>query len=243
VLLKVGGQVVFVTAAHVPRSWRPDIIGIGGKLTQIPTLRLTPIPPGVRPEEDLLDVGAGLLSADDIPQLSPADAIPIEKLDLEEHAYSDGNQFYLIGFPVSRQPTAFAGPEWNVRPFKLIAEELEPSVYTAAKIDSRENLVLGFDKRDVYRDGRPQTAPDLHGVSGGAIYRLDGGSASRRTPLLTAIATTWHKRQKPPRIVATRISTVVRVLRAYFPELSLPPAPSPFRALDVASLDEGAHPR
>lgn len=225
VLLKAGDQVIFVTAAHVPRSWNPNIIGIAGKLTQIPTLRLTPIPPGLKPEDDLLDVGAGLLPAGDVQRLSPADAVPMERLDLSEQAYRLGNQFYLIGFPVSRQPAAFVGHEWNVRPFKLIAEELPPEVYGAAQIDSRENLILDFDKQDVYRDGRLQTAPDLYGVSGGAIYRLDGGSASRRKPLLAAIATTWHKRGKPPRIVATRISTIVRVLRAYFPELSLPSLP------------------
>lgn len=220
VLLRVGNFVILVTAAHVAEDHDPTIVGAGGKAIHFPDLHLRSVLlPGERRNDDPVDLGYGIVPLDEIGWLPNEDAVSVERLDLADSDYSDADQFLVVGYPVSRQPDSFEGRDWLLTPFKFITEELDPESYWRAGADRRENLLVTFDKRDVFRDGRRLTAPDLYGVSGGAIWRLTGSGASLNEPLLHSIGTKWQRRAKPPRIMGTRVTLLLQALATEFPQL------------------------
>ena len=209
VLVRAGEIVFLVTAAHVVDQVErgPHYFGAGNMLLPLPTVRMTcPLPPSGSREDDEVDVGYWILDPEQISRLTSADTLHPGDLELTEPTTPpEQNQFYLSGFPASRQPRAFKDQSWEVKDFGFITDERSLNDYAAVARDRQKHIFVDFDKSDVYRAGERVDGPNLEGVSGGALWHVRGEvGVSPQQPLLAGIVTTWRKRD-PKGVSATRI--------------------------------------
>jgi hypothetical protein len=91
--------------------------------------------------------------------------------------------------------------------------ELNAEAYPALGLRRDLQLALSLDREDVWAvDGR-RTAPDLHGTSGGGVWRLPvREDRSVADVKLTAVITEHHQKAKVKHLVGTRITAILSVL-------------------------------
>jgi hypothetical protein len=79
--------------------------------------------------------------------------------------------------------------------------------------NASEQLVLRFDRKDVWRTEERVTAPNLFGISGGGVWHLAPNSGM---PLpqaqLAAIAVEWNDKLRPKHVLATRLQPIIALL-------------------------------
>lgn len=215
VLLDCSEFVCLVTAAHVAEDVRdgtPHYFGAAEQLLPLGGMRYTsPLPAGTSRNNDRLDLAWWVLKRDTAAMIPANDLLPIGDLHVAG-ADTDAGGFYLVnGYPATRQPRRFSRDEWKVVPFGFVTEEASAAEYAAAEIDTKQNLFVHFDVSDTYRRGLKITGPNLHGVSGGAVWQLRGAAASLDNPKLAAIVISWRQ-ASPKGIIGVRSAALVRGL-------------------------------
>lgn len=224
VLIRADDLIFLVTAAHVVDQVEggPHYFGAANTLLPLPTVRMTcPMPPSGSRADDMVDVGYWILDPEQASRLTSADTLHPGDIELAAPASpTEQNQFYLSGFPATRQPRAFKDESWEVKDFGFITDERSLEDYAAVARDRQQHIFVDFNKSDVYRAGQRVDGPDLQGVSGGALWHVCGAAGvSPRRPLLAGIVTTWRK-GSPNGVIATRISLWVADVVQQFPSVA-----------------------
>lgn len=223
VLIRAGELIFLVTAAHVVDQVQhgPHYFGAANTLLPLPSFRITcPLPVSGLRDDDKVDVGYWILDPEQARRLTSADTLHPDDLELTEPASpAEQNQFYLSGFPASRQPREFKDESWEVKDFGFITDERTSDDYTPANLDRSQHIFVDYDKSDVFRAGERVSGPDLQGVSGGALWHVWGEpGVSPRRPLLAGIVTTWRK-GNPKGVIATRTRLWAAHVMTQFPSV------------------------
>jgi hypothetical protein len=170
---------------------------------------MTRVPPGTSRDDDRIDLAVIRLASECSEHLGSEDLLDMDALEVAvAGAPKVATDFFVTGYPATRQPRRMINNEYGARPFTFITEEGATAEYADAALERRTSLLVHFDKDDVFRVGTLAEGPDLFGASGGAVWRLPNASAS--APLLAGIIVSWRRRA-PQGIVATRSD----VLRAF----------------------------
>jgi hypothetical protein len=152
VLLAIGQAKFLVTAGHVLDAMlkRDSAVGFRGSLLPVvgvPTRLRTP--GSTAPKQDRFDVGFVRLAG-----LSWDSTTLSEFLSLDEVALrlplAPHDSFAIIGYPVTKQPRAHTNSRLESWAFRLAAKGRPRPSYDALGYDPRVNLLLGFDKRQVW---------------------------------------------------------------------------------------------
>jgi hypothetical protein len=216
VLLRIDEQICLVSAAHVADAFThaPGYFGAAGRPIPIIGPRFSSrVPQGASRESDITDLAVWFLDPDTVgDQFGGGAALSLDQLELSDHRMIVGDGLYVvIGYPVNWQPWESDRASVGVRQLWDFREEREPDDYVARTLDRRRNLFLHFERSDCYRDGRQVNGRRPNGLSGGAVWRLQGGGASPDRPLLAAIFTEW-RRDEPAGFIATRASVLVEMI-------------------------------
>jgi hypothetical protein len=220
-LIRVDDLVFLLSAAHVldDVGTGPRYFGAPEKIKPLPAITFrSPLPPSGRRDDDLVDVGCWVLDPGQARGIPSADTLRLDQLDLVRPPRIDADaQYYLSGYPASRQPRRQSGDEFEVKPLKFLTNEVSHDVYETVGRDRNSHLLVDFDKDDFYNGFEKRLGPDLFGVSGGVIWRLTGSAnVQPQAPVLTAIVTSW-RRSEPRSVIGTRMPLWLQHASANFP--------------------------
>jgi hypothetical protein len=220
--VRVADLILIATAAHVIEDLGsgPRYIGAGGEILPLPPLQFTSnLDPNTNRDADRLDLGCMVMDPPMASRIPSADTLLLSRLDTIPSADIPLTAQYLFsGFPASRQPRKLLDEEFKANSYSALASEWSDDGYSAAQLDRHRNIFLRYDKNDMYRDMQRVIGPDLPGVSGGAIWRIDGPNATPQEPLLSAVVISWRKTVNPLGLVGTRISEWIKLAAGTFPE-------------------------
>jgi hypothetical protein len=212
VLVQLGEMRFAFTAAHVLRHVRhgPLMIGvaaglipIAGDVTYLHTV-------GARTEaEDSIDLGIVRLAGESWMTLDGSSFAGWEEFDIGGPIVA--RQTYgLVGYPASKNRNQIEGDFISAYAYRMIGLECEAKAYDAAARNAEINVMVGFAQKDMWGAEGRRTAPNLYGASGSGLWRFGRRlRAATSAPLLSAIATEWHKRGKHKHILGTRLNVAL----------------------------------
>ncbi|HZV86658.1 MAG TPA: hypothetical protein VFF95_03860 [Candidatus Binatus sp.] len=229
--LKLDGQLILVTAAHVLENIRSGSLYLPGQGTFVPLeghLRTTlQYDTDGRPRYGL-DIAWVVLSSKCAESVS---AQPLGAEDLDPNDIPRVQVHYgFAGFPASQNKPR-PNPATQLRPGFVSTEKgcrtflpksvfcaglpANDSVYAALNLRKECHFAMTFDRRHmIARDLKEQTAPDPHGMSGGPVWRLGGYQEIERgllQPRIIALAVEYHA--PIDALVGVRISLLVGAMR------------------------------
>lgn len=214
VLVTLGTRTFLLSAGHVSDDIRdgPHYFAGAGRLLTLPPWRYSsPIPQGGTRDDDSVDLAYWVVPDEVAQELEPGGTLQAEQLDLVPAEHQEQSVFCLTGFPHSRQPRSLKDGQWDLNPFLFLTVELSDHGYGQVGRDRESAVVVEFNKSAVFKRGQKIQGPNLHGVSGGALWRISGLGASADRPVLSAIVTTWRKAQ-PPSVIGARLFEWLRVI-------------------------------
>lgn len=157
---------------------------------------------------DHFDIATFALSGPDWRAMAIDHFLSIDEVTIDCAGVSKG-AYAAIGYPVTKQP-AVRTTNVVANAYRLAATGSSIDVYESLGYDQTINLLLGFDKRKIWGDGRLQTAPDPIGMSGGGVWSFGGHLGSAITPpLLIGIAIEWCDKTRHKVIVSTRMEQIL----------------------------------
>lgn len=222
ILIGLADTVFLLSAAHVADRVKsgPHYFGTSRELLTLPSFRLSsPLPNSGSRDDDPVDLAYWLIDPLTRQRIRSGDHLHLRELDLVRVSeIAPETNHFLNGYPVSRQPRRFDGSELTAATLSFVTDEVTLADYAECGRDRETTVIVDYDKDDFYRHDVKLTGPDLHGVSGGAIWRLEGPACDLQRPLLTGIATTW-RRKSPKAVVGTRIHVWLRAIAKEFPYL------------------------
>jgi hypothetical protein len=224
VLLKINDKHFLITAAHVmdenknPR-WATDI-EIPGKNKFIPLngqVIKTPLPPSGKRNDDKWDTAVVQLNNDLITQLDHHDVLDINQVDPSDKPYKK-SIYTFTGYPSTKQKMPKNGI-LTIEPVRYTSGPLDPDKFPEG-YDFGPHLGIDYSKKKmIARNGKIQSPPDPHGVSGGGLFRIgtyDDIANKKNKPALVGIAIEDHKTS----LIATNITVALEMIRADQPDLS-----------------------
>jgi hypothetical protein len=214
VLLAVEGVKFLLTAGHIFDGLTDERLATGLRGSML-ILNGTPMrfrTPGSRDSgNDHFDLGVVELTSREWDAIPTSDFLSIDELAARVPRIPTGS-FAVIGYPVTKQPPVL-GVQITSQAFRIAAKASPEEAYEALGYDAGVNLLLGFDKRKVWNQGRLETAPDQFGMSGGGVWSFGGKLAdATKPPLLTGIATTWRHKTRDKVLVSTRMDQIPFVI-------------------------------
>jgi hypothetical protein len=128
-----------------------------------------------------------------------------------------GHLYAIIGFPCTRNKTKYSAKLIKRGAFAYAEGPVSTSVYHAMKVQEQGFLLVNFDRNKVVvADGRVETAPDLHGISGGGAWRIDRlGAEGSEGASLVGICVQQHPEKRA--LEAVRIGLVLETIRQIYP--------------------------
>ena len=233
VILRVGADHFLATAGHVLDDFigkpvyaagKEIIVAIGGEWRHSR-------PPSGRRKDDAADLAVLRLAPEQVERLD-LDALDLSDADpahVTDRRRIVGTYYVAVGYPASHQSTWLQDGELRApRSMYLMLRPGPPPEQIDPKFRPDWNLSLEFDKEDgVGSNGERVTMPDPVGLSGGAIWAVQGlPTASFADGGLVGISTTWRKDAKA--IIGTRIGLCFDAIAALAPDLAhLIPGPTP----------------
>lgn len=222
VLVALGDAKFLVTAGHVldMREKGPIVAGVSPDLVYVSgdTVRWRAV--GSRsPHEDLIDVGTVRLRGgpwDTLPQLCFAawEEIDIRAPRMACHTYG------LVGFPITKNRRNVDGERIRSLAYCMAGLECAKKAYEDTGTNPQAHVMIGFVQNEMWGAEGMRTAPNLHGVSGSALWRY--GRRIRDTtgnPLLSAIVVEWERKGRHKYILGTRIDVVMAALAEEYADI------------------------
>lgn len=208
ILIRVDELIFLVTAAHVIEDVGrgPRYFGAAEQTMNLPPFFMTTaLPHGGTRDDDPLDLGYWIVDPETAAKLSSADTLRLTDLDMRDPAeVAQGADYFLNGYPATRQPRKIRNSEVEARTLAFMTEEVNDAEYSEAKRDRRTHLLVDYAKDNFFLEGVKKEGPDLQGVSGGAVWRLSGTSdVTYGKPLLAAFAIRWRQ-EEPKCVIGTR---------------------------------------
>jgi hypothetical protein len=222
-VLEIGSERLLLTASHTVRDWPGLSISAGNELTLIRGEHWTVHSEGVEfgTLNDKLDVSIVRLERAVADRLDAAEVATLDDVDLTVPIIGR-DPFLMVGYPEKRNRDGLTGDEFSALSYSLLMHDGEAELYGDVGAHSTNQLVLPFQKNDVWTPDKRVTAPDLRGVSGGGLWRVPINDRPVRQTLLSAIGVEQHPKGKHPRVLATRMRVILSVVYHSFPTLKAP---------------------
>lgn len=226
VLLTVADHPFLLTAAHVIDQAKPLGLGVLGEPNMVElgeTRYFSTVAPKNDRTRDNVDVGFFELSAaqvellGDVRFLGPAD---LDVDDTPSYFTYTRTKYVVVGYPAGRQGTLRNTSEVSPTPLFYMAQAAMPEKYSTLGVDVNRHLLLPFDRKNVLSHAGRTTAPNLNGMSGCGVWRIDSlhGLPGGRDQLV-ALFIEWH-RGDHRLLIATRIDQCLHGIREAHPELA-----------------------
>jgi hypothetical protein len=216
VLLRVGPRELLITAAHVAAQTSDGWFVAG--TSRLAELRGEYF---VTPQDHAFDLAVFPLRDEHVQRLSDCTFLDVSAIDVRRGSEIPRDEtlvFMPFGFPASQQGWTRERPV-NVRPFRYGADEVDDATYSAAA-RSRDSHLLVWYPRKLGRtpSGEHITGPKLQGMSGGAIFALNGVEPESERETLAGIPIEHHERPADF-VVGTRGRHVLGAVWQSMPEL------------------------
>jgi hypothetical protein len=230
ILLRIAGRQFLITAAHVlddasperpiyiPNEERGD-----SPLQGIPCV--TAIPEGGERRHDRLDIGVVEMHNATIGNLPGYEFLTVADIGMSERPV-EGCTYSLMGFPYTKNKPPYCTN--HVRPTLVTytTTSADESLYQSMGSATDTSLLLHLKREDTMlaygnRGKAPATAPHPKGMSGGAVWRLEGvarQAGCNSVNKLVGVFIEYHKDHHV--VVATKVDVVVDLIRHCWPELS-----------------------
>lgn len=237
VLLKIKDKKFLSSAAHVfdenknPKN--PTNIEIPGKNTFIPIpgqVLKTGLPASGKREDDPYDIAVVQLNDDIAEQLNHHEFLTINQVDPSDKPYKQ-SLYTFTGYPGTKQKMP-KGDALTLEPVRYTSMPLPPEKYPSG-FQLGPHHAIDFDKKKmIARNGKLQTPPDPHGVSGGGLFRLGTFNEIKNgqaTPTLVGIAI----ETQPGCLLATNITFALELIKSEHPDLDDEIPHSEYCKLDI----------
>jgi hypothetical protein len=215
VLVRLDSEFYAFTAEHVIRDagsarlFAPSE-GRGGKLQPLP-----PCTAHLKSSDGNNDLDAGVLT---LPAsrlgvfqhhafLAGAD---IDQEDLPDDQDDFRSFYFVLGYSASRTQMKVSRAERRIhqQSFRFSTQPVDATEYLQEAKAKSDHILLDFDHKEIYVDGKRASPPKLQGISGGGIFLIF--RKVMRGPLV-AIAT--ENRRRSRLIVGTRIKHFLAMVR------------------------------
>lgn len=210
--ISIGDERFLVTAAHAIErefEWFPSLTGLR-RLTSPGVI--TTCPPAGR-TSDRCDLAVFHLTQGDQEARHPRyESVGAELIDASLN-YSQENFFEFTGFPYRKNEFDVRNNRVDLTCVSVIAETASVQQFHELGLSVHAHVLIPYTKKNMLRGGKRINVPLLHGVSGGAVWKIECGSKSRT---LVGIGIECPKGF----LVGIRISMVLEYLRLRFPYLS-----------------------
>lgn len=231
VLLAIADQVFALSASHVivdaVGAYLP-LIGCGAQLHPLPGEKFSSLPgPSGTHRDDPVDASVFHITAT-IPDEMRDSALALDDLDVLP---SDREKCFFIatGYRNSQSKSTAKVHMATLDGYPTV--ELDTDHYKHWELDRNRHLLLASED-EVLVNMKWQQAPSIRGLSGGAIFRIDGIHAThavknRRTPRAKLSAILIERRKGSvrdkiyPAIVGTRLGVHLGLIHKYLPDLHL----------------------
>jgi len=182
----------------------------------------TIIPNGRTREDDPLDVGFIRLDAEMVAQIGEDRFLSPANVDLKDNGEFPA-LYGALGYPACQNQTIEPDDESQIKPFAFsyTAQLRSAQEHEALGISTASHLLLAASNNKSRRAGGFKAKiPDLHGMSGGGLWRYTeyGQAPNTRTPCLLGVLI--ERRRKTGNILAARMGLVFEGLRRAYPELN-----------------------
>lgn len=229
-LLGVGARRFLLTAAHVldwNRQGDTDYVDLAtygqGKTVVLKGESFrTAVPEAKTRYEDRLDVGFLLLDTEAAAQIGNDRFLSPPDCDLDDIGRLPA-LYGALGYPTCLNDTV--GPDslspTTPTPFNYTAVLHDAAKYNKLGVSQNTHLLLDVSQRKTRAaGGRKVKLPDLHGMSGGGLWRLTQyvPGAKVGTPRLLGVLIEWHRGQGGG-LLAARMGLVFEALRRVYLEL------------------------
>ncbi|WP_423200326.1 MULTISPECIES: hypothetical protein [unclassified Cupriavidus] len=229
VLLAIADQVFALSASHVfdaVGAYRP-LIGCGAQLHPLPGDRFSSSPgPSGTHRDDPVDASVFHITAA-IPDEIRDSALAIDDLDILP-SDREKDFFVATGYRNSQSKSTAKGHMATLDGYPTV--ELNTDHYEHWELDRNRHLLLASED-EMLLNMKWQKAPSIRGLSGGAIFRIDGihathAAENRRTPRAKLAAILIERRMGVrdkifPAIVGTRLGVHFGLIHKYLPDLYL----------------------
>ncbi len=220
VMLRIDDHRFALTAAHVADNSAsfPLYIGSSTRPVRLSGTKIaTKLKPGQRREDDPLDVAVIHLDGETTRYLRDDEFIDVSQIDAGP--LPEDEIFLVAGYPGTRRRDIPTKATLEVTLYPFLACSRPRAAYARVRRNPADQLILGFSKKRLWRQGVRVIAPDLDEMSGCGVWSIFHSSGSLLDgPRLAGLFTEWH-RDGVPWIVATRIDVALAAIRANFPEL------------------------
>jgi hypothetical protein len=221
VLLRIERVYFILTAAHVLDEFRGRRMMAAGLTSLFPVEgsgKISPAP-AVGRDADRLD--AGVIRLRSVPQDIADGALSVADLE-KSYARRPGPTYMVMGY---------AGNRTRVRPRKghikreisrFVLEEASVAAYSNHRCDPRHNIALQWDTKHIVRDGVRSDPPNLSGMSGCGIWRLD----SINGPIIVGMRDklvgifTDRRDDRPGALVGTMVWQHLYAIRELYPDVA-----------------------
>ena len=223
-MIRVSGIVFVATAAHVVEDLGSGerYIGVADQLRKIPRHSLVNnLGLAADRISDRFDAGCMVFDPKASESIPLSATLSITDLDIDSPTtIADDASYLLAGYPASRQPRKLLGDTLKAGIYPLLTTEHRMSEYGEITLNRNQNLFVSYEKAETFYDGWARPGPNLQGMSGGALWRLDGNSTvAYRSPHLGAIALSWRLKSGPKGVVALRMRHWLQLAARRFPAL------------------------
>jgi hypothetical protein len=182
----------------------------------------TTIPNGRTRNDDPLDVGFIRLDAETVAQIGEDRFLSPANVDLNDTGAFPA-LYGALGYPARHNQTIEPGNEFQNNPFAFsyTAQLRSAQEHEALGISMASHLLLAASNNKGRRAaGFKAKIPDLHGMSGGGLWRYTeyGQVANTRAPCLLGVLIAHRRRTG--NILAARMGLLFEGLRRAYPELN-----------------------
>lgn len=222
VMLRLGGRVCLLTAAHVVdlhTNGKLCIPGQRGATEFAGGIGFNLLPSGIKRTEDPIDVGF-LVPVEDQQHALPDEFKPVAPQCVDIHGEVNGGDFCLVaGFPLSRAWVKHRQNEITSSTLHFFGIAAEQSQYAALGCNPEVNILIEFHlNRAIYPEGDRANPPSPRGMSGGGVFRIRRDKNGLPDSSVAELVGVMHEfRDKQNMFVATKLSEVLKLIAKVIP--------------------------
>ena len=225
----IGSERFLITAAHAVDkgfTWIPTATG----LRRLTSPGVSTTSPASGRDDDRCDLAIYHLANVDQSSKHPSyDFVDVSMIDVNL-SYREGNFFEFTGYPFRLGTFDIKKGKADPIYFSVIAEVVSEKKIEQLGLSIHRHIVVAYLKKNLLKDGKPINPPLSHGISGGAVWKVERGSERRA---LVGIGIENPKGC----LVGIRISAALEYIRSRFPHLA-PLIPTPV-GLDLTVTENG----
>ena len=215
VLIAIAGIRFLVTAGHVQDFMHnsqltvglsPELIPLVGKWKRLRSIIAD------SDDDDKIDIGIVRLDDHGWESVALDRFLAWSELDhdsprIARHTYG------LVGYPENYNDYTRQVGRLKARAIRFAGLECERGAYDDTGIDSRTNVMVEINRKEMWNTGGQYTLADLHCTSGSGIWRYGRRiRGATESPKLAAIMIESHQTSQHKHILGTRIHVVVEAL-------------------------------